>query len=101
MLQSVLIDRFQLKVHRETKTGDVYRLERSGKTLALRPAEAPARGPDAPAERNSFGSIGYVDGRWGIFATTIPQLAKFASDYVVHAPVLDQTGLTGAFDYKQ
>jgi uncharacterized protein (TIGR03435 family) len=31
----------------------------------------------------------------------MPQLAKFAADYVVHAPVLDQTELSGSFDYKQ
>src|SRR6185503_12404742 len=44
MLQALLIDRFQLRFHRETKTGDVYLLERSGKTLRLRPIESrPAR----------------------------------------------------------
>ncbi|HLQ79417.1 MAG TPA: M56 family metallopeptidase, partial [Terriglobia bacterium] len=36
MLQALLIDRFQLKFHRETKSGDVYLLKRNGKTLALR-----------------------------------------------------------------
>ena len=29
------------------------------------------------------------------------QLAKFASDYVVHVPVSDRTELSGLFDYKQ
>ena len=29
-----------------------------------------------------------------------PQLAKFASDYVLHKPVIDQTGLEGSFDYR-
>jgi hypothetical protein len=31
----------------------------------------------------------------------MPQLAKFASDYVLHAPVADRTGLRGSFDYRQ
>ena len=31
----------------------------------------------------------------------MPQLAKFASDYVLHAPVVDRTELSGSFDYKQ
>ena len=31
----------------------------------------------------------------------MPQLAKVASDYVLHAPVLDRTELSGSFDYKQ
>ena len=101
MMQAVLIDRFQLKFHQETKTGDVYLLERNGKAVALRAAEIPSADADPSADRKSFGSIGYVGGRWSLFATTMPQLAKFASDYVLHAPVLDRTGLTGAFDYKQ
>ena len=100
MLQALLVDRFQLKFHREAKTGDVYQLERSGKALALRPAETPS-GADAARDGGSFGSIGYVGGRWGIFATSMPQLAKFAADNILHAPVLDRTELSGSFDYKQ
>jgi len=101
MLQALLIQRFQLKFHRETKTGDVYLLERSGKPLALRPVEAPAAGADPSSENHSFGSIGYVDGKWSIFATSMPQLAKFASDNVLRVPVLDRTELTGRFNYTQ
>lgn len=96
MLQALLIDRFQLKFHRETKTGDVYLLERSGKTLRLRPSEA-----QASADDGSFGSIGYAGGTWGMTDTTMPQLAKFASDYILHVPVLDRTELSGSFDYRQ
>ncbi len=101
MLQALLTDRFQLKLHRETKTGVVYLLERSGKTLRLRPAETPTAGAAPSADRSSFGSIGYVGGQWSIFATTMPQLASFASGVILRAPVLDRTGLQGAFDYKQ
>lgn len=101
MLQALLIDRFQLKFHREAKTGDVYLLERNGKALGLRPTEIPSAGADLAADRSSFGSIGYAGGRWVISATAMPQLAKFASDYVLHAPVLDRTELSGSFDYKQ
>ncbi len=101
MLQTLLIDRFQLKLHRETKTGDVCLLERGGKTLRLRPAESRTAGADPPADRSSFGSIGYVGGKWAIFATTMPQLANFASGFILHVPVLDRTGLRGSFDYTQ
>jgi uncharacterized protein (TIGR03435 family) len=100
MLQALLIDRFQLKFHRETKAGYVYQLQRNGKTLGLGPAEI-AAGADLSADRRSFGSIGYAGGRWVISGATLPQLAKFASDYVLHAPVLDRTELSGSFDYKQ
>jgi uncharacterized protein (TIGR03435 family) len=95
MLQALLIDRFQLKFHREMKAGDVFRLVQSGKTMKLRPAENPA------ADSKTFGSIGYVGGKWGIFATTMPQLAKFASENVLRAPVADGTDLSGSFDYRQ
>lgn len=102
MLQTLLIERFQLKFHRETKTGDVYLLQQSGKTLRLRPTEIPATdGGDEAGEKRSFGSIGYVDGSWGIFATSMPQLAKFAADFILHVPVLDRTDLKGLFDYRQ
>jgi uncharacterized protein (TIGR03435 family) len=39
-------------------------------------------------------------GHWFLFNASIPQLAKFASDYVLHKPVIDQTGLEGYFDYR-
>ena len=97
MLQGLLADRFQVKVHRETKSGNVYRLETKGGTLRLKPTEAP--GADAPEK--SFGSIGFVGGRWSIFSTSMPQLAKFAADNILRAPVVDATGLSGVFDYRQ
>jgi uncharacterized protein (TIGR03435 family) len=99
MLQALLIDRFQLKFHRETKTGDVYALERSGKTLLLRPTQIPSASTSASADH--FGSIGYAVGKWMLTGYTMPQLAKFASDYYLHAPVMDRTELSGSFDYRQ
>ena len=100
MLQALLIDRFQLKLHRETRTGTVYLLERNGRALRLRHAESSAVDAEAPAYR-SFGSIGYAGGTWVIGNTMMSQLAKFAGDSIVHAPVLDRTQLDGAFDYRQ
>lgn len=100
MLQALLIERFQLKFHREKKMGDVYILARNGKTLGLHPTEFDSRNPDTSTEHGSPGSIGYGRGRWVIANATMPQLAKFA-DRVLRAPVLDRTGLAGAFDYEQ
>ena len=97
MLQGLLVDRFQLKFHRETKSGNVYRLEIKGETKRLKPTEAPGAG----APEKTFGSIGFVGGRWSIFGTTMPQLAKFAADNILRAPVVDATGLSGMFDYRQ
>src|SRR5262249_21376198 len=96
MLQALLIDRFHLQFHRESKAGDVYALERNGKVLRLRAGEIPVWAAD-----RSFGSIGYAGGQWTIAATSMPQLAKFASAYILHAPVADRTELSGRFDYRQ
>lgn len=100
MLQAFLIERFQLKFHRESKTADVYQLKRSAKRLRLHPAEVSPAG-ESISDRSPFGTVGYAAGRWVISRTTMPQLAQFASDFVVRAPVVDRTDLHGAFDYRQ
>ena len=91
MLQSLLMDRFQLKFHRETKTGDVYRLEKSGKPLRLRPNES----------SRAFSSVGYAGGQWNLSATSMPQLAQNAAAFILRAPVVDRTEISGSFDYRQ
>ena len=99
MLQTLLTERFQLKVHRETKTGAVFLLERSGNSLLLRPTKYTEDQPVFGASGFS-GEIEHAGGRWLLFDTSVPQLAKFAADYVLHKPVIDQTGLEGSFDYR-
>jgi uncharacterized protein (TIGR03435 family) len=96
MLQTLLIERFQLKFHREMKTGTVYLMEGSGKGLRLHPTEAPSADPNPVG---AMGSIGWA-GKWVFYNTSMPQLAKFASDFVFHCPVSDHTGLQGSFDYR-
>src|SRR5262249_26462988 len=63
MLQALLVDRFQLKFHRDTKTGDIYFLERSGKALRMRPTNNSAETAEN-SELSAFGSIGYAGGGW-------------------------------------
>jgi uncharacterized protein (TIGR03435 family) len=89
MLQQLLMDRFHLQFHRETKPGRIYLLERRDTKLVLHASD---RTP-------GFSSVGWAEG-WTIANTTMSQLAKFAGDYYLHVPVQDQTGLTGAFDYR-
>jgi uncharacterized protein (TIGR03435 family) len=99
MLQALLIDRFQLKFRRESSTGTVYLLETSGKTALLHPTEAETA--DHPFGGEGFsGDVGHAGDRWVLYNTSMPQLAKFTSDVVLHQPVLDRTGLTGYFDAK-
>jgi uncharacterized protein (TIGR03435 family) len=97
MLQGLLMDRFQLRVHRDTKTGDVYQLTRTDKPLRLIPATIP-QGVNQSA---IYSNIGRVDGKWALQSFTMPQLAKWASSTVLHASVVDRTNLTGAYDYTQ
>jgi uncharacterized protein (TIGR03435 family) len=91
MLQALLIDRFQLKFHIETKEGPVFLLERNGKPLHLTPTKRP----------NIAGEVGRVSGN-GVqfFNMSMPQLAKFFADHVVERTVLDKTSLNGSFDFE-
>jgi uncharacterized protein (TIGR03435 family) len=99
MLLTLLTERFQLKIHRETKTGPVFLLERSGKSLLLRRTKYTEDQPVFGASGFS-GEIEHVGGHWFLFDTSVPQLAKFAADYVLHKPVIDRTALDGSFDYR-
>jgi uncharacterized protein (TIGR03435 family) len=100
MLQSLLIERFQLKFHRETKSGDVFLLEQSGKPIKLKPARDRSTGENATAPPGWSGDIDYVDGQFSLFNTSMPQFAQFASSMVLHKPVIDRTGLTGSYDFQ-
>jgi uncharacterized protein (TIGR03435 family) len=97
MLQALLIDRFRLKFHREIKAGDVYMLKRNGKPLALNPAKIPAGASEATP-------LAVLDMSMEGGASSQPPCRSwrgFASSTILHAPVQDQTGLTGSFDYRQ
>lgn len=96
MLQALLIGRFQLKFHRENRTGQVYVLTKGGGALKLKPPKDATLDP-------WVGSIvggGGIDGD-GILGQNIsmPFLAVDLSRYLEH-PVLDETGLKGSFDFK-
>jgi len=101
MLQALLVDRFQLRFHRETKGGTIYLLEKSGKPLKMRASGTDVERAKAAGDSNFSGDVGFAGGRWVVFNTTMTQLAKFAADYMLHVPVIDRTGLNGPFDYKQ
>jgi uncharacterized protein (TIGR03435 family) len=101
MLQALLIDRFHLKFHLETRTGNVLLLERNNKKLLFAPPEIRVSEEAQRMYPENFSSIGYVSGKWSIFQTSMAQLATFAGDMVFHAPVIDRTGIPGHFEYRQ
>ena len=95
MLQSLLADRFQLRWHREKKDGPVYLLRRGKNALRL----------EQPKDKNAYhwagsNTGGSINGD-GLAGTNIsmPELAERLSGWL-RRPVLDQTGLTGSYDFK-
>jgi len=96
MLQTLLADRFHLQFHREMKEGSVYLLTVSNKELKLKPAKST---DDFPWVGRPGGG-GAVSGT-GIAGTnaSMQLLATRLTGYL-RRPVLDQTGLKGAFDFK-
>jgi uncharacterized protein (TIGR03435 family) len=95
MLRALLMDRFRLEGHRETRTDTVYILQRSDQPLKLVP-------PLDPSEAHSVGGAGggSIGGATGIAGKNISmhELATRISS-VLKRPVVDQTGLPGTFDF--
>ena len=123
MLETLLADRFKLKVRRETRQSDVYRLVKAradGKLgEALKPAAvncdmgrgraggpppgpgagpAPARGPAPGGPMVGPCQFLIAPGRFQVAGQS---MASFANSLgmQVGRPVLDETGLQGAFDF--
>jgi uncharacterized protein (TIGR03435 family) len=84
MLQALLIERFQLKLHRESREMQVYFL---------------VTGKGAPKFQKSEGALSYdiADGSRVLKNHTMVQLADMLT-FTVQRPVLDRTGLTGAYN---
>jgi uncharacterized protein (TIGR03435 family) len=98
MLQKLLADRFQLRVHRETKPGSAYALVPSNKNApGLRPANAAECAADTrpanPCGRFRKSAQGQITGE----KVSMAELAHFLSAFT-GLPVSDQTGLSGVFD---
>jgi len=93
MMQSLLVERFHLKVHREMREMAVYALV-VGKN-----------GPKLKASATDASEIGHLDvaGRNYVVtrakATMEDVVAAVANSFLDH-PVVDRTGLTGTYDLK-
>jgi uncharacterized protein (TIGR03435 family) len=137
MLQSLLGDRFKLRVHRETRQSDVYHLVKArpdgklgdglkpaavdcsavggrgrpggpgpgpgGPTTASVPVPAPGAGPRAggpqPGPGGALGGcmIMMTPGRFQVGGQPLSAFANVLANQMGR-PVLDETGLTGAYD---
>lgn len=112
MLQALLQDRFQLKMHRETRELPIYALVLAKKSAKLGPGLTPSKEggcappdptkpphPPDPAKPSTLGCGGMMTGHSRLAAASIPiaDLAKMLSR-ILGRTVINKTGLTGEFD---
>jgi uncharacterized protein (TIGR03435 family) len=97
MLQAFLADRFQLKFRREIKQGPVYLLLKGAGPLQLRAAKDQGKS-DFSWVGSPRGGMISGDGMAGE-NISMSILASRLERYL-ERPVLDQTGITGFFDFK-
>jgi uncharacterized protein (TIGR03435 family) len=90
MMQALLADRFQLTLHRESRDTPVYVLvtEKQGPKLSESPLDA-----KGILRMNGGGKIA------GSGATMAQLASWFSKANGVERPVIDQTGLTGRYDF--
>jgi uncharacterized protein (TIGR03435 family) len=101
MLRKLLAERFNFTFHREKKQFNIYDLTVSKEGLKLKPTDAP---PDEPPNMTSIvhpASSGGID-RIELPAhnITIAQFAGLLGRAILDRPVVDNTGLTGRYDFK-
>ena len=95
MLKALLIERFQLKFHREEREGSVYFLVKTSRQLKLK----------ATADTNAFPWVGSNEGGAlmgdGIAGTNVTMAILAARlSRRLGRPVIDRTGIDGAYDFK-
>jgi uncharacterized protein (TIGR03435 family) len=88
MLQALLVERFQIKAHRETKELPVY---------VLLPGKGEAKVKAAGADAQS--SLGGAGGAGAAFIAQPISRFTFMLTRRMDRPVLDQTGLKGRYDF--
>jgi uncharacterized protein (TIGR03435 family) len=90
MVQKLLVDRFGLKFHKEKKELSAYTLNvgKNGPKMAKNESGGTLPG---------FGGRG--PGAVGVRNSTMTEFASFLQARILDRPVVDQTGLTGKFDF--
>jgi uncharacterized protein (TIGR03435 family) len=101
MLQSLLEDRFQLRLHRETRPQPVYELRIGKRGLRMQPSAdqlAPdVNGPSRPGAGPNRGAIRMTRGRMIGNAVAMDWFARNLSQRLDRT-VVDRTGLNGRWD---
>jgi len=99
MLRKLLTDRFQLAFHREPKELPVFAITVAKAGSKLKPSAAP------PGTLPELINVIYPEEKGGVHVTlparnaTIVQFAAMMQRTVLDRPVVDQTGLSGTYDF--
>jgi len=90
MLRNLLIDRFGLKAHTEARELRTYSLAQIRRDAALHPTAGgePKMNPGSKPYSQAFKNM------------SMAQLARYLGPPVTSRPVIDKTGLDGAFDFE-
>ncbi len=91
LMQKLLADRFSLKFHREKRELSVYAIVAGKSGAKLTKADG-----DPKADANMFF---YGPAKFNAKNATMADFAGFLQRGVLDRPVIDQTGLTGRFDF--
>ena len=93
MFQNLLVVRFSLKFHKETREGPVYALTVTPSGLKMKPND----GPESFEIPMNFGADGAMVGK----RVPMPYLCWFLGQQLQHdeRPVIDLTGLQGFYDF--
>jgi uncharacterized protein (TIGR03435 family) len=106
MLQSLLEDRFQLVVHKETKEMPIYELTtaKGNAKIKLSPDQTPATGPEPgspPPQRGGpipRGAMLMGRGNFEVTAISMEDFAKALGALYAGRTVVDRTGIQGLYD---
>jgi len=94
MIQKLLADRFQLTFHRETRELAIYTVTVLKSGPKLKPT---TRDPNSLPDQTGNGSNTRQD--WVFTNSSMPDFAQLMQNFVPR-PVIDQTKLTGKYDFK-
>ena len=102
MLQALLADRFQLKIHRETKELPVYALIVAKDGPRVQEAKPGDTYPNGIKGIDGIARPGSTQFGWGLLkgqGVSMANLARELSQQHLGRPVVDKTGLAGQYDF--
>jgi uncharacterized protein (TIGR03435 family) len=96
MMRAMLVDRFQLTAHKEMRGLPGFALVRSGSALGIGLKPSRVNCEDTPADPQCRQGA-FTPGNWRAIGIPMANVAMLVSGYVA-APIVDRSGLTGAYD---